>query len=652
MLKFVYHQFNEVMIKPNYTKILAILAVIAFLFLPAKAEVKLPRLISDGMILQRDEPLKIWGWADPGERVTIGFLGNTFRTRAGKKGDWEIALPATPAGGPYIMKINEEEIRDILFGDIWLCSGQSNMELWVRRVLDLYQDEIDRVDNPDIRLFRSSSRNDFDRPQNDYKDGSWLPATPEHIMDFSAVAYFFADKLYREYKIPIGLISTAIGGSPAESWLSDESNQKYLEDWLARQARIDSIRAKRGEGGEKPFNFHSELNRNDPGVSKWSKADVDVSGWPRISLPGYWSDMGVDLRMGSMWFYKEFEVPDSLAQKSAVLRLGRIIDSDSAFVNGSFVGTTSYQYPPRIYQVPEGVIKPGKNKLMVRVVCPGGQCGFVVEKPYEVRIGSQVIDLTGEWNYHIGAALEPPKNQAPGNLQFRPGGLYNGLISPAVNFRLKGVIWYQGESNAGKAREYRRLFQDLINDWRNQFEEPDLPFVYVQLANLGIPNKQPVESGWAELRDAQRRALELPNTGMAVTYDIGEWNDIHPLNKKEVGRRLALEAMRVAYGDSAVVSSGPLYESMEIRDNSVILSFSSVGSGLFTNNLLDGFQIAGADGRFVWANAVVLSKNKVRVWSGSVKDPTAVRYAWDDNPAWANLKNKEGLPASPFTTKE
>jgi sialate O-acetylesterase len=288
---------------------------------------------------------------------------------------------------------------------------------------------------------------------------------------------------------------------------------------------------------------------------------------------------------------------------------------------------------------------------MVRVICQGSKGGFVEEKPYEIRIGSQKIDLTGDWNYHTGAILKPVLGQGGGGgQQFRPAGLYNGLISPIIGFRLKGAIWYQGESNTDRGKEYGQLFKDLITDWRTKFSQPDMPFIWAQLANLGVPNKQPVESGWAEVRDAQRRALELSHTGMAVTFDIGEWNDIHPLNKKEVSRRLALEAARVAYHDSLVVSSGPLFESMEISGNSIILTFKSIGSGLYSNNLLGGFQIAGADGKFEWADAAVLSKNKVKVWSKKVSNPAVVRYAWDDNPAWANLKNKEGLPASPFTT--
>ncbi|MCK3684691.1 sialate O-acetylesterase [Maribellus sp. YY47] len=618
----------------------------------AEAEVKLPRLVSNGMVLQRDVPLTIWGWADRSEKVNVEFLGESYQTKADKSGNWKVEIPAVKAGGPYTMKINDIELTDILAGDVWLASGQSNMELQIRRVMDLYADEIRKIDNDKIRFFRSSTRENAEEEQTNYPDGTWLPATQANIMEFSAVAWFFADDIYRQQQVPVGIISTAIGGSPAEAWLSTEKVTPFLDEWLARGARMDSMRAERikKEGEPKPFNWNEEVNKNDPGTGKWSKDDVDVSGWPTISLPGYWSDKGVNLRNGSLWFYKEFDLPESLAGQEAILRLGRIIDSDSAFVNGTFVGNITYQYPPRIYTIPEGLLKPGKNKVMVRVFSNGGRGGFVEEKPYEVRIGQNVIDLTGDWHYHIGAELNPPFGF--GGLSFRPGGLYNSLINPIKNYAIKGVIWYQGETNAGRGFEYRQLFKDLIQDWRVQLNKPKLPFLFVQLANLGVPNKQPVNSGWAETRDAQRRALELPNTGMAVAFDIGEWNDIHPINKKEVARRLALEAERVAYGNSSVVSSGPLYESVNIQDGSIIISFTSVGKGLFANSLLEGFQIAGADGRFVWAKAVVMSKNTVKVWSDSVPNPKNVRYAWDDNPVGANLKNKEGLPASPFTTEE
>jgi len=618
----------------------------------SNAAVKLPRLFSDGMVLQRDVPLKIWGWANPGEKVKIDFFGKTYLTKADKSGNWKTDLPAMVAGGPYVMKINELEIHDILIGDVWMCAGQSNMELKINRVLDLYQDEVRKINNPNIRYFKSAFRDDSQTPVNDFKNGNWIAASPENIMEFASLPYFFAAGLNQKYKVPIGLINTAIGGSPLESWLSEEHLKKSIDKWQSQKNRNDSVNsAIKSKENSSPFNFYVELSEKDPGVSRWSKADVDVSDWPQISLPGYWSDKGVDLRMGSIWFYKEFDVADSLINQEAVLRLGRIIDSDSAFVNGIFVGTISYQYPPRIYKLPKGILKSGKNKLMVRVLCQGNKGGFVEEKPYEVRIGTQKIDLTGDWKYHLGAVIKPISGQGGGGgQQFRPAGLYNTLINPVVGFKLKGVIWYQGESNTGHGKEYCKMFKDMIVNWRTKFGQSDMPFLFAQLAGLGVPNKQPVESGWADVRDAQRKALELPNTGMAVTIDLGEWNDIHPLNKKEVARRLALEASRVAYHDSSLVSSGPLYDLMEISGNSIVLTFKSVGSGLFTNCLLDGFQIAGSDGKFEWANAVFLSRNKVKVWNNKVTHPTVVRYAWDDNPAGANLKNKQGLPASPFET--
>lgn len=628
------------------------LLLLAVLAGSAEAAVKLPRLVSSGMVLQRDVPLNIWGWANPSEKVKVQFRGASYLTKADKKGDWKVELPALQAGGPYTMQVNDIELTDILIGDVWLASGQSNMELQIRRVTDMFAEEIKQINNPDIRLFRSSTRKDSELAQADYPDGSWLPATPQNIGEFSAVSWFFANNLYRKYGVPVGIISTAIGGSPAESWLSKNQAAGYLENWNAMKVRLDSIRAKqKAEAGDKPpYNWGLEVNKNDPGAGKWSKTKVDVSAWPQISLPGYWTDKGINLRNGSIWFCKEFELADSLAAREAVLRLGCIVDSDSAFVNGTFVGTVSYQYPPRIYSVPKGVLKSGKNQLMVRVFCQGGRGGFVEEKPYELRLGSHTVDLTGDWNYQIGAVLNPP--HSPGGLSFMPGGLFNSLISPVVNYGIKGVIWFQGESNTGRGKEYEELFKRMIADWRSNFRNEELPFLFAQLANLGIPSKQPTESGWAEVRDAQRRTLELPATGMAVTFDIGEWNDIHPLNKKEVASRLFLEAQRVAYGESNLVSQGPLYQTMEVSDGSIILTFRSVGSGLFANSLLRGFQIAGEDGRFVWARAVVLSKNSVKVWSKEVAEPKIVRYAWDDNPEEANLKNKEGLPASPFSTKE
>ncbi|HNX54362.1 MAG TPA: sialate O-acetylesterase [Prolixibacteraceae bacterium] len=631
-------------------KIFRISVIILIVFLPllGRTEVKLPRLIGNGMVLQRDVPLKIWGSASPREKVNVKLSNQNYRAVANAKGSWEIALPAMPAGGPYEMQINNLILKDILIGDVWLCSGQSNMELPIRRVLDLYQHEIEKVNNTNIRLFRVPLRYNFTMPENDVQGGAWVSANQQNIYDFSAVAYFFANELYQKYHVPIGLINNAIGGSPAEAWLSGEALKKYPEllkesQKCAQSGYIDSVL-----NAENAYrkSWFSELNKKDKGVSVWSKENADFSSLPQMSVPGYWSDKLSSQKNGSVWFHREFNIPDSLAARNAVLRLGRIIDSDSAFVNGTFVGTVSYQYPPRIYNIPKGLLKKGRNSITVRVISQSGKGGFVEEKPYEIRIGSQVVDLTGDWQFHSGAEMQPMASQT--FFQYKPMGLFNGMINPLLNFAIKGVIWYQGESNTGRTKEYAQLFPDLIDNWRAKFNNPELPFLYVQLANLGSAPKQPQESGWAELREVQRKTLEKPRTGMAVAIDLGEWNDIHPLNKKEVGRRLSLEAQRVAYNETAIVSSGPKLESAEIDGTAVVLTFSSVGSGLYANSVLEGFAIAGENGRFEWANAVVIAKNKVKVWSEGVGLPQTVRYAWADNPGNVNLKNKEGLPASPF----
>ena len=641
---------------PAWGRIMAKLTV-CLLFLcislHINAEVKLPRLISDGMILQRETPVKIWGWASKNETITLKFQGQSYKTKADKTGNWKIELPAQTAGGPYTMEINKIILKNILFGDVWLCSGQSNMELPISRVLDLYRDEVKDVSNDNIRLFHVPLKYNFQQPETDFVGGEWKSVTPGNLLNFSAAAYFFAKDLYDKYQVPIGLLRSAVGGSPAEAWLSEEALKDYPHHIeAARQCTpsfIDSVSAADRKNG---YEWAVTLNNLDKGISKWFKPDTDVSDWNTISLPGYWADKLPNNKriIGSIWLRKDFEVPASMTGQEAILRLGCIVDSDSAFINGTFVGSISYQYPPRIYNIPVGLLKEGKNNITVRVVSTG-RGGFVEEKPYKIIAGNQTIDLTGNWLYKIGAEMKPSSFPST-TFQYKPMGLFNSMINPLLNYAIKGVIWYQGESNTGRTEEYKKLFPGLINNWREKWNNPELPFIYVQLANFMKIQREPVESGWAELREIQRKALNLPHTGMAVAIDLGEWNDIHPLNKKDIGRRLSLEAQRVAYNENDIISSGPLYKDMTIEGNAIILRFSSVGSGLYANNLLQGFAIAGEDGKFVWADAVVTSQNTVKVWNNKIKNPTVVRYAWADNPVEANLKNKEGLPASPFSTKD
>lgn len=634
----------------NWTKLLFTLAILLSCSV-LEAKVRLPRLISDGMVLQRDTEIKIWGWASPGEWIELKFMGQVYKTQADKKGDWSVMLPAQEAGGPHALTVNDILVKDILFGDVWLCSGQSNMELPVRRVLDLYREEVQSVNNSNIRHFKVPLKYDFSGAKDNFDGGSWLVTNPESILEFSAVAYFFAKELYDKYNVPIGLINSSVGGSPAEAWISMDAVKKYPgheaeAKKYAAKGYIDNVRK---EEQAKSNAWYTEMMQLDKGLGVWDKEQVNTADWGDYYLPGLWRDKGMNIGNGVVWLRRSFEISEEDAGKSATLRLGYIIDSDSAFINGKFVGTTGYQYPPRIYDIPKGVLKAGKNFITVRVVTnPNG--GFQEDKPYKIVLDNKTIDLTGVWKYAVGAELSP----APSTtfFQYKPIGLFNSMIAPISNYKLKGVIWYQGESNLGRAKEYKYLLQDLIINWRSVFNTPDLPFVYAQLPELNKAWKEPTESGLAELREVQRQVLNLPATGMAVTLGLGEWNDIHPLNKKDVGRLLALEARRVAYKEHDITTSGPKLTRAMVKDNSIILSFSSVGSGLYSNQVLNGFTIAGADGRYVWANASVISENRVRVWSPEVQQPVSVRYAWADNPQGANLKNKEGLLASPFWVTE
>jgi sialate O-acetylesterase len=368
-----------------------------------------------------------------------------------------------------------------------------------------------------------------------------------------------------------------------------------------------------------------------------------------MELPGYWGDEGLGRTNGVVWFRKEFNVPASLAGKPAKLLMGRIVDADYDYINGVLVGSVSYQYPPRSYDVAPGLLKAGKNIIVVRVINVAGRGGFIKDKPYELRIGNDVISLAGTWKYKVGIAARPMRPSI--TIQYQPLGLFNGMIAPLLPYTIKGVIWYQGESNAGRPSGYGEMFSAMITDWRGKWDEGNFPYIYAQLPNYGEAVDQPSESGMAEVREAQLKTLALPNTGMAVTIDVGEWNDIHPLDKSDVGMRLALAAESVAYGDTTVVPSGPIYRSMRIEGSKVIISFTDVGSGLMAKGggPLKRFEICGSDGKFVWAKARIVGDN-VEVWSDNVPVPAAVRYAWADNPAGANLCNREGLPASPFRT--
>jgi len=624
------------------------------------SQVRLPKLVSDGMILQRETPVKIWGWATAGEKVTLQFNNQSFGAEASTDGKWQIILPAQKAGGPFNMEIsasNKLILKDVLFGDVWLCSGQSNMEYPMNRLTDKYANEIAGCENGNIRQFKVPQKYDFNNPLEDYSSGSWVTVNPKTILDFSAVAYFFAKELNEKYKVPVGIINASVGGSPAEAWMSAEA-LKTFPDYLAEaekfknQLYIDEIQNKEKKVSDE---WYARLNQVDKGLQSqpnWKDPAFDASSWPWMPVPSYWADHGLGEVNGTVWFRKEIDIPASMIGKPTRLFMGRIVDADSVFINGKLVGTTAYQYPQRNYQVPLGVLQSGKNVIVVRVISNYGRGGFVKDKPYQLFAGNDTVNLAGNWQYQLGCTMNPTPGQT--FVQWKPTGLYNGMLASANNYAIKGVAWYQGESNAERYQEYQKLLTALITDWRLKRVQGNFPFIIAQLPNFMEAKDQPDESSWASFRNAQlKTAQTVENTALTVNIDLGEWNDIHPQNKQDVGKRFALVAENLAYGEKNVVLSGPVYESMKISGNKIQLTFTNCGSGLKAkgDEPLKHFAIAGADHRFVWAKAEI-EGNKVIVWSDEVAHPKVVRYAWSDNPEGTNLYNREGLPASPFTTEK
>ncbi len=623
----------------------------------AQAQIKLPAVIRDSMILQRNEKINIWGWASKGEKVGIKFNGKTYKTRTGNDGKWMLQLAPMKAGGPFTMEVsgkNKITLHDILLGDVWLCAGQSNMEHQMKLHSVKYPEEIANANYTEIRQFKVPNVTNLVSPQNDLQGGSWKWADSTNVKDFSAVAYFFAKALYEKYHVPIGIINASWGGIPIEAMMSEKSLQSFPNILATVEKNKDTAYV--NETNRKAFAAMRAMpHPEDKGMTeKWFDPSYAPKEWHRIAVPGFWEDEGAKGLNGVVWYRREIDVPSSMTNVPAKVFLGRIVDADELYINGIKVGTTGYMYPQRRYPVPGGVLKPGKNLFVVRVTNNFGKGGFVPDKPYELIAGNDTIDLTGYWQYKVGSINTPHHSFGSFgiSLQNQPTALYNSMIAPLVDYTIKGFLWYQGESNAGRPDEYAKLQPTMINDWRSKWQEGNLPFLFVQLPGFMDYNYLPSESQWAMFREAQAKSLSLPNTGMAVAIDIGEWNDIHPDLKKEVGDRLALAAEKIAYGEN-IVYSGPLYQSQAIQGNKIIISFTNTGSGLTTNDDEPPaeFAIAGADKKFVWANAQI-DNDKVIVSNKDVPDPKYVRYAWADDPVNPNLINKEGLPTEPFRTDE
>ena len=627
--------------------------------------IELPALFTDNMVLQRDIPCPVWGKAEPGKMVTVEFAGQKKRARTNKEGNWKIKFSPLKAGVTGELVIAGKDtmrLKNVIAGDVWVGSGQSNMEMPLAgwgEVLN-FREEIANANYPDLRLFRiehATSVVPVDTIQRSY---GWDVVTRETVPLFSSTAYFFGRHLVQNLDVPIGLLETCWGGTIIEAWTSGSSLKKlqeFAQIVQEMETNTDDYQAQIAKYSRKLAQWQASMDSlvavHDKGES-WQNTDVNAADWESMDLPILWEQAGLPGFDGVVWFRKTFILPEHWQNQELTVSLGPIDDIDITWVNGTQIGSEQVYNKDRVYTIPASAVRPGENVIAIRVVDTGGGGGIwgTAEQMYLLSATGEKKSLAGKWIYMESLSLKniPPRPMSPEGPN-RPMVLYNAMINPVIPFAIKGAIWYQGESNASRAFQYRTLFANMITDWRQTWGVGDFPFLFVQLANFQEANPIPVEDDWAELREAQTMALALPNTGMAVAIDIGDAQDIHPKNKQEVGKRLALNALKIAYNQD-VVFSGPIYKSMQVEDNKIRISFDHVNGGLTTNDgdAVRGFAVAGADSQFVWAN-VEIDGDQVIVWNNKVSSPVAVRYAWSANPD-ANLCCKEGLPASPFRTDD
>jgi len=623
------------------------------------AKITLPTLVSDNMILQRDEPIAVWGWALPGERISISFDSKIYISKpSDKDGKWMVKLKPHQAGGPFSMEIKGEHenisLSNILIGEVWLCSGQSNMAFDFNnaRAKSLYRDDILKSSNDNIRQILIE-RNISSYPNKNVNSSGWITAEPKNLNTFSAIGYFFALQLYQKYHVPIGLINSSFGGTMAQAWISEKGLKKFpefdqdinlLHDSIALELKVEQNKLEMNQ-------WDSRLNYIDPGIGEngepiWAKESFDSVKWTVLAHSGLLNMNGFAKTQGSFWYLKQIEIPGNFSGNNVTVSLGRIDDADVTYFNGHLIGSSNNRDLKRIYTVPAEVIKKGKNLLLVRVINYSGDGGMLDKDSVKMTFNTD-IDLSERWIVREGAIMDDkPAKYETKNLST---SLFNKMISPLLPYRIRGILWYQGEYNTQKAFYYRKLFPALIHDWRKHWGY-ELPFIYVQLPNFQKKEEFPVESEWAELREAQSMALSLPKTAMAVTIDLGESNDIHPVNKKDVAYRLALAAEKMVYREKKITASGPTYKSMKILKGKILISFEKGAALKNTSDKLKYFSIAGADRRFVWAEAKFVGHHHLEVSSIDVPFPVAVRYAWSGNPEKINLYNIYGLPASPFRT--
>jgi sialate O-acetylesterase len=626
---------------------------------------KLASLFQNHAVLQRDLPLPIWGRGEPGEQVTVRLAGHEARTEVDARGHWLLRLPPLPAGGPHTLSVaapsGEAEVNDLLVGDVWICSGQSNMEWKLEQCGPEWMADAPTL--PQVRLLTVTTQARLGRA--DSVDGSWKLCTPGTLAEFSAVGGYFGRELHRSLGVPVGLICNAWGGSRVQAWISREA---LMQD-PAGQVEVGFYEShvwntKRAVPNKTFAEWERTVASKDPGnlglERGWAGSNFDDSTWSSMLVPSHWQDHG-HLHSGIFWFRRTEQVPESWVGHDLELSLGAIDKHDETWVNGELVGSMGWETPDawckhRVYSVPKHLVGPDRRVVIAvrarsHLYLGGltGPEGFM--SLYQADNASESLPLNGNWHYSVehdwGQVIPPEMDWGTENIH-SPHILFDNRLAPLIPYGLRGIIWYQGESNAEEADLYRRMLPLMIRDWRHAWGQGDFTFLQVQLANFRAPAKQPGKSAWAELREAQLDVLTVPETGMAVAVDIGKADDIHPRNKRDVGLRLALWALAETYGRGGL-PSGPLFSGMRIETGGrVRCSFRHVGKGLVSRGGgLRHFALAGKDRVFHWAEAMIEGETVV-VRRETVLEPMAVRYAWADNPEGCNLYNKEGLPASPF----
>lgn len=631
------------------------------------AQLSICSLFSNSAVLQRDKAIPVWGWHKPNQKVKVEIAGITVFATAGKDSLWKTMIPAQKAGGPFEMKISSGKenlmVQDLFFGEVWLASGQSNMEWKLSQPIQNGPREIVNANYPQIRF--CDIKNEFDtkprkKPSLTWEQ-KWRVCNPQNAGSFSATAYFFARKIYEKYKVPIGIISCEWGGTRVETWTSREklAATGLVNEELKKTDPNSNIELLKAKFVKETAEWWTIYKQNDQGSKPengkfWWQPDFDDSKWADIKAPGSWESQGYADADGIGWYRKEVTLLASQLGKDSRIQLSTVDDMDSVWINGVKVGGLDYYSRNRNYTLKPDLLKEGRNTIVVRVTDHGGSGGFTGDAAgMMLKLGDEEISLAGQWKFKLALTKKklPPYPTSVIN-QNTVSCLFNGMLNPLIGYGIQGVIWYQGESNAGNAYQYRTLFPAMIDDWRERWGQGNFPFLFVQLANYKKPAKELEDSDWAELREAQYLTLLKPNTGMACIIDIGEAQDIHPKNKQDVGGRLASVAQRMVYADKTPGLLSPTIKGFTISGHTAVIEIETDGSPLLLNNkygYVNGFAIAGEDKKWYWAQGR-LEGNKVILTCPSVEKPVAVRYGWANNPDDLNLFSQTGLPLVPFRT--